>query len=120
MDNAIKKKPKTASQIQMRKSLERTSEVCDRFQVSDRAGAAIATSVLSDLGYVTSEDRSEIIDKSKLRREKQKQRTALQREGDIQEIRGLYFDGRKDKTLVQERDEKGFTSQNIIFEEQSL
>ena len=109
-------KPKRASQNQMR-SLEQTSVTCDRFQVSDRAGAAIATSVLSDLGFVSSEDRSRIIDKGKLRRERQKQRTALQHKGDIQGIKGLYFDGRKDKTLVQEKDEKGFTQQKIILEE---
>ena len=110
------KKPKGASQNQMR-SLEQTSVTCDRFQVSDIVDAAIATSVLSDLGFVSSEDRSRIIDKGKLRRERQKRRTALQHKGDIQGIKGLYFDGRKDKTLVQEKDEKGFTQQKIILEE---
>ena len=44
--------------------------MCERYQLSDRAGAAIATSALQDMGIVTNEDKSLVIDPSKLRRER--------------------------------------------------
>jgi len=56
--------------------------------------------VLQDVGLVNKRDRSMVIDKNKVRRERVKIRKRLQ--DNIQkEISGLYFDGRKDKTRVQ-------------------
>ena len=45
---------------------------CDRFSVSNRAAAAIASATLKDHGHITNEDNSLIIDRSKLRRERTK------------------------------------------------
>ena len=42
---------------------------CDRTGVSDRAAAIIASSVLKDVGIISSNDTSGVIDRSKLRRE---------------------------------------------------
>ncbi|KAI6657810.1 hypothetical protein LOD99_552 [Oopsacas minuta] len=41
--------------------------MCDRYQISDRAGAAIANAVLQDYGIITQEEDSQIIDRNKLR-----------------------------------------------------
>lgn len=90
---------------QMRLSLKSTALVSDRFGVSDRATAAIASSVLFGLGVVSSEsDTSLVIDKNKIRREKHKARQAI-KEKDLEdtETKGIYFDGRKDNTLFQDK-----------------
>ncbi|GBO44430.1 hypothetical protein AVEN_198781-1 [Araneus ventricosus] len=55
---------------QMRSKLTSTALVSDRFGVSDRATAVIASSVLYHLGMISEEDTSLGIDKIKIRREK--------------------------------------------------
>ena len=42
--------------------------MCDRYQISDRAGAAIANAVIQDYGIITPDEDSLIIDRNKLRR----------------------------------------------------
>uniref|UniRef100_A0A1B6CMK4 Uncharacterized protein n=1 Tax=Clastoptera arizonana TaxID=38151 RepID=A0A1B6CMK4_9HEMI len=51
---------------QMRIQLKNTALASDRFGVSDRATAAIASSVMHDVGLATKEDDSLIIDKNKV------------------------------------------------------
>ena len=46
---------------QMRITLPNVAQTCDRYGVSDRAGAAIATASLQDVGFVTEQNIS-IID----------------------------------------------------------
>src|SRR6218665_1356239 len=73
-------------------------------QVSDRSAAILATSVLHDLGLVSPIDRFKVIDQSKIRRERRKNRKELQLNGDPFDhsgIEGIFFDGRKDQTLTQ-------------------
>ena len=48
----------------------------------DRSAAVLATSVLHDLGLVSSIDRSKVIDRSEIRREHRKNRKELQLNGD--------------------------------------
>lgn len=75
------------------KSLPVLSQICDRYAVSDRAGAAIASAVLHELSSDI------VIDKSKLRRERRKTRDTLMKNQAPLKLPALYFDGRKDKTL---------------------
>ena len=73
-------------------------------QNSDRSAAVLATSVLHDLGLVSPIDRSKVIDRSKIRRERRKNRKKLQLNGDQFDHSGIeviFFDGRKDQTLTQ-------------------
>ncbi|XP_050308327.1 uncharacterized protein LOC126744782 [Anthonomus grandis grandis] len=77
-----------------RKRFPTLSKTADRYGVSDRAAAAIASAVLHDISSDV-----EVIDKSKLRRERQKLRDTLLREQTNLQLPALYFDGRKDKTL---------------------
>lgn len=46
------------------------ASACDRHGLSDRSAAAIATAVLEDIGVVTDVDSSNVIDRSKIRRER--------------------------------------------------
>ena len=46
--------------------------VCERYEVSDRAGVAIALATLKAFGIVTEEDKRYVVDRSKLQRESEK------------------------------------------------
>ncbi|GBN55367.1 hypothetical protein AVEN_208338-1 [Araneus ventricosus] len=91
----------------MRLGLPSTAVVGDRFGVSDRAVAAIASSVLHDVGLITSNNSDLMVDENKLRREKAKVRKDLKfqalSEAQALPLKGLYFEGRKDSTLIEER-----------------
>ncbi|GBN55989.1 hypothetical protein AVEN_245435-1, partial [Araneus ventricosus] len=95
-------------------ALPSTAVVGDRFRVSDRPVASIASSVLHDVGLLTSNNSDLLVDKNKLRREKPKVRKHLKfqafGEAHALPLKGLYFDGRKDSTLIKERvDTKRYT-----------
>jgi len=81
-------------------TLPSLAKACDRTGVSDRAAAMIASAVLQDMGIISPEDRSKIIDQSKIRRERTKTQKEFQKKGTTV-IPGLYFNGRKDKTIKQ-------------------
>jgi len=56
---------------QNRRKWSNLARMCERYQVSDRAAAAAANSVLEDVGMVTDDDKTCVIDRSKLRRERE-------------------------------------------------
>ncbi|GBM58518.1 hypothetical protein AVEN_139051-1 [Araneus ventricosus] len=95
--------PFLAKSLQMRLGLSSTAMV----GVSDRAVAAIASSVLHDVGLITSNNSDLMVDENKLRREKAKVRKDLKfqalSEAQALPLKGLYFGGCKDSTLVEER-----------------
>ncbi|GBN66727.1 hypothetical protein AVEN_179966-1 [Araneus ventricosus] len=106
--------PFVAKSSQMRLGLLSTVEVGDLFGVSDRTVAAIASSVLHDVGLVTSNNSDLVVDENKLRREKAKVRKDLKfqalSKAQALPLKGLYFDGRKDSTLIEARvDTKRYT-----------
>ena len=72
------------------------------FDVSDRAGAAIASAVLKDFGVIDDGNLADVIDRSKLRRERQKYRQKLRddEECNFEIVDANYVDGRKDVTLT--------------------
>ena len=74
----------------------------EHYQLSDRAAAAIANSVLVDVGLVTDDDRSYVIDRSKLRRERDRCREDIREkeQHNFEFVNALYFDGRKDATQI--------------------
>lgn len=93
--------PERPTCSQQRISLKRTATVAARYELGHRATAAIISAVLEDHGIVTPQDTSKVVDKNKVRREMKKVMVSLQKEGQASTLRGLYFDGRKDLTLVQ-------------------
>ena len=77
---------------------------CDRYGLSDRAGASVITATLIDCGCVTPEDQSKVVSHKKLHherhlaRQEQQQRELQGRENVI----SYYFDGKKDATLTKQ------------------
>ena len=61
-------------------SLKHFSMVCDRYLVSDRAGAMLANGLLKDLGIVKKSCTSKLICPSKLRRQREKWGKMLMKE----------------------------------------
>ena len=89
---------------QMRVPLTNLAREADRFGISNRAAAAIATAVLIDLGVVTNTDQSKVIDKNKLKRERMKLRKQLMdNDNQTMNVTSIYFDGRKDETMVKDK-----------------
>ena len=75
--------------------------VCQRvwYEVSDRAGAAIALATLKAFGIVTEEDKRYVVEKSKLQRERQKYKEIRNKEQELFKLVDFIFvDGRKDAT----------------------
>ena len=52
----------------------------DKYSISDGAGAALATALLEDLGMVTEKNRSLVFDRFKIRRARQRVRSAKKKE----------------------------------------
>ena len=72
----------------------------DRYNVSDSAGAALATSLLEDLNMITTEDKSLVFDKFKIRRARQLNRNTKKtnlEEGNQGRIKCIGTDGKRDK-----------------------
>ena len=78
------------------------ARMSERFQISDRAAAAIANSVMQDLGLITDDDKTYVIDRSKLRRERERCRAEIRKkeQENFKLVNAIYFDGRKDATQV--------------------
>ena len=91
--------------------------MCDRFKISDRAASAVSFALLKDFNMVPPDDNRLLIDQNKVRRERTKQRKLLQETEIMENIRGLYFDGRKDKTLMQVIETDGSKRQRTTREE---
>jgi len=103
---------------QMRRKLPKLAKLCDRFRVSDRAGASIATAVLEDFGVVSQTESADVIDRYKLRCERQ---LARERSLDpIAVVEALYFDGRKDSTLKFEKKGSRWFWKTVIEEHVTL
>ena len=88
--------------IQNRKKWPKLARICERYQLSDRAAAAVANSVLVDVGLVTEDDKTRIIDRSKLRRERERCRNEIRSEEQeiFELVNAVYLDGRKDATQI--------------------
>jgi len=106
------------STSQMRVALPTVAQTCDRTGVSDRSAAILVNATLKDIGIITKDDSSRVVDRAKIRRERVKVRRDLKRKTIEKHpsIFGLYFDGRRDKTLKQTKVGK-ITARTTIKEE---
>ena len=100
----------------MRVKLSSVASACDRHGLSDRAAASIASAVLQDVGIIHDGDVSQVVDRSKIRRERSQKRKIL-RGNSSNLITGLYFDGLKDKTMVQVKECDDKFHRKILTEE---
>ncbi|CAH1099290.1 unnamed protein product [Psylliodes chrysocephalus] len=62
--------PSTSKNTQIRTKLPTLGLVCDKYGTSDLSAAAIASAVLKNVGIITTEDPSKIVDKNKVREKK--------------------------------------------------
>ena len=87
--------------------LPKSAEACDRYLVSDRAGAAIACGVLTDYGIITDVNTSQVIGPRQIYDAQHKFRMKRVKKdiADMQEITSLYFDGKKTSTRVLKKNE---------------
>ena len=88
------------------------AQTCDRFQIPDGAAAAL-------LHFYVTLKLSLLIDKSKVRCDRCKQRRALQSSDCAlasQSMQDLYFESRKAKTLIQVTEQDGGLHQRTIRE----
>ena len=103
----------------------------DRYQISDRAAAALATGLLRDVGLVTGVDLSNVVDKYKIRRARKKRQKEKKRKRFLEtnsNITCLGFDGKRDKNtrVLTEEDINGnriikqgtVTEEHIVFVDQ--
>lgn len=79
--------------------LHEVAKIADRYLVSDRIAAAIATATLIDFKIISKDEQLLIVDPNKVRRSRKRVREAQINEINYDDIQGLYFDGRKDQTL---------------------
>jgi DNA integrity scanning protein DisA with diadenylate cyclase activity len=72
-----------------------------RYGVSDYAAAALANALLKDFGIITNTDRVEVIDSSKISREKRRigATSVIDREQDILKLQCIGLDSKKDANV---------------------
>ena len=92
--------------------------VCERYKVSDIAGAAIASATLKAFGIVTEEDKRYVVDRSKLQRERQKYREEIKnKEQELFElVYSIFVDGRKNATMTTVEVNGNYHFQTVIEE----
>ena len=72
----------------------------DKYNISDGAGAALAAALFEDLGMVTEKNKSLVFDRFKIRRARQRVRSAKKKEKKADLSGKIYCigtDGKKDK-----------------------
>ena len=106
--------------IQNRLHLGSVAKLSDRYGVSDRAAAALVSSVLEDVGVIHSLDTSMVIDRNKIRRQRKRTRKEIVETAKGGHLHGLYFDGRKDRTLINEKEGHKFYRRTITEEHIAL
>ena len=86
--------------------------------MSDRAGAAIASATLKAYGIVTEEDKGYVVDRSKLRRERQKYREEIRnKEQELFElVDSIFVDRRKNATMTMVEVNGNYHCQTVIEE----
>ncbi|GBN05471.1 hypothetical protein AVEN_240462-1 [Araneus ventricosus] len=88
----------------------------DRFSISDRAGAAIVSATLQDVGIISESNVLNVADRNKIRRGRTKARSTVLsqiiKDYDHDQF-GLYFDGRKDRTLSMEDNRRKVIEEHI-------
>ena len=85
------------------RSLPNFARACDRVKVSDYAAAMLGNSLLMDYGLVTGDNSVDLIDPSKVRRERERHGKVLEKVQRGEDLpQGIYTDGKRVPTLVRE------------------
>lgn len=118
-------KPTTSASnsSQMRLKLTNTAIVAQRYNISHRGAAAFGSALLEDMGFISETDRTHIIDKNKISREKtrtEKELKVAAQKDNNGHLTGLYFDGRRDSTLFREKHGAKYFQKTIKEDHYSL
>ena len=101
--------------------VDNTILISDRFGIPIGATAALTTAVLMDFNVVNKENTTKVCDRSKVAREKNRVRKELVNNSeDLSTIKGLYFDGRRDDTLVQVKNGNKYRKSTVKEDHYSL
>lgn len=74
---------------------------CDRYSISDRAAAALATALLKDLNVTNSSNEAIIIDKHIVRKNRHNNRVRIEKESKVEPtIKTFSFDGKRNCVLT--------------------
>lgn len=125
-EESSKKTPSTATSstsIENRNNtltLPTVAKICDRYGLSTRSAAAVTSAVLTDVGLVSKEDVTLVIDKNKIHRAVLKARKGTSNEVEGFVPKSIYFDGRKDRTLINEKIGVRFHRKEILEEHISI
>ena len=98
----------------------------DKTVTSDRSVATIASTVLEAAGIINKDDKTQVIDRNKVRRARKRARSSLREESNSDDrIESIYFHGRKDVTKVTEtvhskRYEKCVTKEHVSLVHSAL
>ena len=96
--------------------------VCERYEVSDKAGAAVASATLTAFGIVTEEDKRYVVNRSKLRREntvkKSEYRTEIRikKQELFESVDSIFVEGRKDASMTMVEVNGNYHRQTVIEE----
>ena len=99
-------------------TLKELAMICERYKVSDSAGAAIALAKSRAFGIVTGEDKRYVVDKSKLPRERQKCREEIrnQKQELFEFVDSIFVDRRKNTTMTMLEVNGNYHRQTVIKE----
>ena len=112
MDNCSQMKKKI-------KHLPTLANACDRVGVSDRAATLFVSSLLQDIKAVSSQDTSEVVDRNKIRRVRQKKRSSLKNK-ESSTTRAIYFGGQKELTIKEEKNGEKCYRKKVLEEHITL
>ena len=121
-DSSPHKYASTVSETQKRDyntlKLQKVALTALRYDISDTAAAALVNATLQDYGLLDKENNAQIVDRSKIRRWKDKIMQEVSEFECEKPVLGISFDGRIDKTRTLEwSDESNSFHQSIIKEE---
>jgi len=110
------------SKTQMRAALPTFASAAYRTGISSRKATLLASALLEDMGSITKDDLSLVVDKSKIYRAKLKVGKEVQQKDaeDLSPVVALFFDGRKDSTLVNEKVGNTYHRRKTVEEHISL
>lgn len=90
---------------------------CDRYSISDRAAAALATSLLQDFDVRNKYGDAIIIDKNFIRRQRKKNRDQILNVSTSNQILKTFsFDGKKNRVLINKKFDDNISHPRQVFE----
>jgi len=113
-DSDFENQPSTSSQNTL--SLERVASAAYRTGVSRRKVVMLVSAAFEDASVISSSNLQNVTDKSEISREMKKLEKKMNedRSKEVVKARGLYFDGKKERTIAKERKGERFYRKDVV------